>query len=197
MMNNFELPSYMKGVPNHLIVFDNETTGLALPNTAPLANQPHIIEFAAVKLDMITLEEVDRMEFLCRPPSLNLITPEITNITKITQDMVKDLPPFVAHLPKLQSFFFGVQSMVAHNVGFDRDMLSFELRRLQKMREFPWPVNHICTVERSYDIKGHRLNLAKLHMELTGETFEGAHRAMADVEALVRCVKKLREQARI
>lgn len=197
MSQAFDLPPYMGDSPDHIIAFDNETTGLVLPKTVPLKGQPHIIEFAAVKLDFNTLEEVDRMEFLCRPPELSAITDEIINITKITPDMVKDLPPFVSHFPKLQSFFFGVKRMVAHNVGFDRSMLSFELQRIQKIQEFPWPPIHLCTVERSYDIKGRRMKMGELHEELTGETFEGAHRAMPDVEALVRVIRKLREQARI
>ena len=65
-----------------MIVFDTETTGLPAADAAPLAKQPHIIEFAAIKLDEDTLEEVSRLEFLSKPP-IDL-PPIITKITGIT-----------------------------------------------------------------------------------------------------------------
>ena len=34
-----------------IIMFDTETTGLLLPEGAPLENQPQIIEFAAIAMD--------------------------------------------------------------------------------------------------------------------------------------------------
>ena len=49
-----------------MIVFDTETTGLPLPETAPLDNQPKIIEIALVKLDF-DLKETDRYETLINP----------------------------------------------------------------------------------------------------------------------------------
>ena len=42
-----------------MIVFDTETTGLPLPETAPLESQPRIIEFAGIKLDH-DIKEIDR-----------------------------------------------------------------------------------------------------------------------------------------
>jgi len=36
--------------------------------------------------------------------------------------------------------------------------------------------------------------MQKLHVELFGEEFKGGHRAMADVEALVRISKELRSR---
>jgi DNA polymerase III epsilon subunit-like protein len=73
----------------------------------------------------------------------------------------------------------------------------YELVRLGLHRKFPWPPRHICTVESTMQIKGHRLHLANLHEHLFGEKFAGAHRAMVDVEALTRCFIKLVQDGEI
>lgn len=186
-----------------MIIFDTETTGLPQKSKHPnmLQKQPHIIEFAGIKLDDMTMEEVDRIEFLCRPP-LEILDPIITKITGITMKPIRgnedhtrylnDKPPFKTFFPKLQEFFLGEEIMVAHNVTFDKDMLWFETERLGKTTNFPWPKDHICTVEKTYSFRNHRLKLIQLHEELFGEGFEEAHQAMADVEALARCVIELR-----
>lgn len=178
-----------------MIVLDTETTGLERRGAA-LKDQPHIAEFAAIKLHDETLEEVARMEFLCKPPIL--IPAEATAIHKITDEDVADKPPFAAFVPQLQEFFFGERIMVAHNCQYDKQLLSFELQRLGMVQKFPWPMMHVCTVEASYSINNFRLNLTKLHELATGEAFiENAHRAMQDVEALVRCVRWLHTQGRL
>ena len=127
-----------------LIVFDLETTGLPKAEGSDLDMQPKIIEFGAIKLTE-ELIEVDRLEFFCNPK--HMLDPKITKITGITDDMLKDQKPFIAHLEKLNEFFLGTKRMFAHNLGFDRKILKFELERLDKVTSFPWPYEHTCTVE--------------------------------------------------
>lgn len=178
-----------------MIVFDTETTGLPAAEGSPLHLQPKIIEFAGIKLHDETLEEQDRLEFLCNP---GMPLPEIiTKITRLTDKDLESEPPFEANLPRVIDFFLGERVMVAHNVDFDRKLLTYELQRIGMMDRFPWPFHHKCTVEASFSINGHRLNLKKLHTLATGQDFEDAHRAMPDVEALVRCVKYLRSINRL
>ncbi len=178
-----------------MIVFDTETTGLPLKGNAPVSKQPHIIEFAGIKLDDNTLEEKDRHEFVCKPP-VN-ITAEITNITGLVNKDLKDKKPFAAHVVDLQNFFLGEKYAAAHNFSFDKGMFIFELQRLGMITKFPWPPEQICTVEKTYHINGHRLNLTKLHEHCFGEAFENAHRAMVDVEALVRCIRWLTDKGEL
>jgi DNA polymerase III epsilon subunit-like protein len=119
----------------------------------------------------------------------------ITKITGLTNRDLDDQQTFSYHYPKLCEFFLGADTVIAHNLTFDLSLLKFELQRMGKQWAFPYPYKHICTVEKTMSIKGYRLNLGKLHKHLTGEDhLNGAHRAMADVEALTRCAKKLREQ---
>lgn len=171
-----------------IVVFDTETTGLVQPEPIPLEKQPQIIEFAGIKLDK-NLKEVDRLEFLVDPgieiPKL------ITKITNITTSMTTGQGDFASHLKKLQNFFVGVEEFVAHNLMFDHDMLAIELRRIDKLTQFPWPPIRTCTVEATHHINNYRLNLGKLHKHLFNEEFTGAHRAMVDVEALTRCYIEL------
>jgi DNA polymerase III epsilon subunit-like protein len=175
-----------------MIVLDTETTGLPEPGAMPLSKQPQIIEFAAIKVDQKNLDIVGRLEFMCNPGVP--LPDKIVQITKITDADLKDKPPFAFYYKKLCEFFLGAESVVAHNMSFDKSMIYFELLRLDKVCQFPWPPNHICTVEASFSLNNRRLSLANLHKIATGREFEGAHRAMIDVEALLRCVKWLRNK---
>ena len=176
------------------IFFDTETTGLPKPDAAPLRDQPQIIEFAGIRTDD-DFNEVARFEFLCNPGCP--LPEEIVKITGITDADLADKLPFVTHLPALSEFFLGTRSMVAHNLAFDKSLLKFELLRLGKELAFPWPPNQICTVEASYGIKNRRLRLYELHEMACGERHKDAHRAMADVEALLRVARWLRQEGHL
>ena len=175
-----------------MIVFDTETTDLVKPGLVPLEDQPHIIEFAGIKLDDFTLEETERLQFLVNP---GMALPElITKITGITDEDLKDQEPFASSYHDLCNFFMGEYYMVAHNMDFDKSLLKFELMRIGKEFAFPWAPRQVCTVEASYGIRNKRLKLSALHEICCGEGFKDAHRAMSDTEALVRCVRWLRAQ---
>lgn len=172
-----------------MLIFDFETTGLPLVMVADLNKQPKAIEFAAIKLNDETLEEVDRIEMLINPEQR--ITDQITKITGIENKSLIDKPTFKDYYPKLVNFFLGEKYLFAHNIAFDMNILRFELQRLKMLTKFPFPPVQVCTVNQTRKMNGYNLNLSKLHEQLFGEPFEGAHRAMVDVEALTRCVKKL------
>jgi DNA polymerase III alpha subunit (gram-positive type) len=178
-----------------MIVFDLETTGLPKAEGSDLDIQPKIIEFGALKLDDETLEEVDRLEFFCNPG--HLLDPQIIKITNITDDMLKDEKPFVAYTEQLCDFFLGQKSIVAHNLPFDRKILKFELERLDRVTKFPWPPQHICTVEVGQRVWGKMRKLGDIHEELFGTKIDGAHRSINDVEATVRIVEWYRKEGHI
>mgnify|MGYP003675725264 FL=1 len=169
-----------------LIVFDLETTGLPKAEGSDLDMQPKIIEFGAIKLTE-ELIEVDRLEFFCNPK--HMLDPKITKITGITDDMLKDQKPFIAHLDRLNEFFLGTKRMFAHNLGFDRKILKFELERLDKVTSFPWPYEHTCTVEVGQRVWGKMRKLGDIYEELFEEKIEGAHRSINDVEATLRIIE--------
>jgi DNA polymerase III epsilon subunit-like protein len=175
-----------------MIIFDTETTGLPQPSVVPVDQQPHIIEFGAVKLSDTTLIETDRLHFLLNPGVP--LEPIITKITGLTDKDLKDEKPFSAYYLKLVRFFLGEEMLVAHNAPFDVALLTFELARIDMVTRFPWPFKQACTVERSTHLTGSYLKLEKLYKELFGRDPNQTHRAMGDVEILVDCVRELRRK---
>jgi len=176
-----------------MIVFDLETTDLMKPGVSPKDQQPHIIEFAAIRLDPETLEELDSLEFLVNPGIP--IPEEAKKITGISDDMVKKQPPFVAYYRQLCDFFLGAGTMVAHNAPFDTAVLVVELERIGKQYLFPYAPQRLCTVEMTSHITGKPLKLHKLYEHAFGkEPKPTRHRAMGDVEILVDVVRWMRKE---
>lgn len=171
-----------------MIIFDTETTGLIAPDVTKLSKQPEIIEFAAIKVNDFDFKEISRFEFLCKP-ACGPLPDKITQITGITDKMLENCKPFSAYYGPLCDFFLGEQTMVAHNVAFDRDMLKFELMRMGAVLQFPWPMHHHCTIERSMHMTGKRLNMGQLYKLSTGKEMKGAHRAMVDAYHLMECMQ--------
>lgn len=169
-----------------VIIFDTETTGLPKASAAPLNLQPQIIEFAAVKVDK-NLKVKKRIEFLIKPVAP--LEPIITKITGLTDKDLADKLEFIDHYPALCDFFLGEKEMLAHNVEFDRRLLEFDLLRIGKQCNFPWPIRHICTVEATFHLENKRLKLVELYEKATGAPLAQTHRAMDDVEALLECVR--------
>lgn len=172
------------------ILFDTETTGLLVPEINELSAQPYIVDFYAVKIDD-DFNIIDEFESYIKPPIP--IPPDLTKIHGVSNDTVKNSPTFEQLYPRLAEFFLGANKLVGHNVAFDRSMLANELLRCDMLLKFPWPPEHICTVEMSMHIEQRRMKLSDLHAHCTGKPHADAHRAKSDVFALVRCYHWLLE----
>lgn len=178
-------------------IFDTETTGLIKPGANKIDLQPEITEIYCLKVlqegnNFEVLGEFDTMFRTSTP-----LSEEITRITGITNEMLDGKPRFVEKYEELAEFFTGVDRVVAHNLAFDRSMLANELVRIDKVIKFPWPRDHVCTVERSMYMEQRRISLTNLHIELFGEEFPNAHRAKNDVLPLYRCYKELVRRGKI
>lgn len=180
-----------------IIIFDTETTGLIKPDSNSLDEQPEIIEFFACKyLPNTDFALMEKIHLLMKPSKT--ITSEITRINGLTNDALADAPSFAECFDELAEFFLGTERLVAHNIGFDVSMLANECLRIDKILRFPWPTQHICTVEKSMYLESRRLNLTKLHQYATGQLeISGAHRAGNDVSALVKCYGWLVKEGKI
>lgn len=168
------------------LIFDTETSDLIGNSLLADRHMPHIIEFYGC----IVNEEgdvVEELDFLCKPPQP--ISETTTRITGITQEDVKDAPPFSHFADKVFELIESADTVVAHNLSYDKEVVNVEAKRLG--REVAWPVDLVCTVEQTEHLKGHRLSLSALHEYLFGEPFTGAHRARVDVEALAQCYLEL------
>ena len=166
------------------VLFDTETTGLLKPSARDVSEQPEIVEIYAVMIgdDYNPIGEFDT---LIKPKIP--ISDELTKIHGISNEMVADAPTFEEIYPAFAKFMTGADELIGHNLPFDRSMVANELIRIDRLIQFPWPRFNTCTVEMSMPIEQRRLNLSKLHEYATGKPHEGAHRAKADVHALVRC----------
>ena len=172
----------------NIVIFDTETTGLLQPENSDLIMQPKITEVYAVKIneEFEMLDEYHQLINIGEP-----LSKEITRITGITDDMLKNEPSFIEVADKITDFFSEVNLSVAHNHGFDSGMLDVEYKRINKKMS---PAKHqLCTVEATMGMTGHRLSLTRLHWMLIQEQFK-AHRAKDDVFALVRCLHQLTEK---
>lgn len=167
-------------------IFDTETTDLINSGLLKIEQKPSIIEFYGERVDLSDGSVELTIERLFKPP--RPITPEITKITNITNEMVENAPIFELHAEEIKKAIEESEVVIAHNASFDKEMVEIEFDRINK--KIKWP-RVVCTVEATICIKGFRLNLNALHQELFGEPFSGAHRARQDVQALKRCVIEL------
>src|SRR5690606_17860149 len=113
----------------------------------------------------------------------------VTKITGITQDQLLGKPRFVEVADGWQEFTQKADVVVAHNLSYDIAVTQFEYQRLE--RSISWPERKVCTVEATEWVKGYRLSLTNLHIELFGEAFDSAHSAENDVRAMGRCYVEL------
>lgn len=171
------------------MLFDTETTGLIDNHAIRLERQPHVIEFYSCLADLKTGDVIEEIDLLIRPPEMRYLSEEISSITGISREMVENSPLFSDVSQKIFDAIEKAETVVAHNLSFDMEMMDLEAERLGK--KIRWPERRICTVEQTIYLNGHRLNLSGLHELLFKERFAGAHRAKVDVMALLRCCVEL------
>ena len=152
-----------------LIIFDTDTTGLD-------SQLDRIIEFGALKI--LDGKIIDQFESFVRTDIE--LTPQITSITGITNDMIKDAPDISEIVPKFLKFIRG-GIIVAHNADFDLSFLKAAAARLGY--ELEWPC--FCTVKLARKVlpglPRYNLDTIAEHFKLT---FEARHRAVGDVKVL-------------
>ncbi|GGM21697.1 DNA polymerase III PolC-type [Paraliobacillus quinghaiensis] len=151
------------------VVFDVETTGLS-------AVYDTIIELAAVKIKDGDI--VDRFESFANPH--HPLSQTTTDLTGITDDMVKDAPEIDTVLADFNEWC-GQDILVAHNASFDMGFLNQGYEKAG-IEESVNPVIDTLELARFLlpSLKNHRLNTLckKFDIELTQH-----HRAIYDAEA--------------
>lgn len=163
-----------------ITVLDFETTGLPRAIGSDLSIQPHATELYAQQMTPEG-ELVKEFDSLIKPGAP--IPKFLEKIIGITNEMVADAPAFIDLFDQIVDVFVGSRIMVAHNLSFDLKIMIFELQRIGKEHNFPFPPIHFCTMEQSTWIKGKKLKNGDLYKHITGEDIVGAHRGKADVLA--------------
>jgi DNA polymerase-3 subunit epsilon len=153
------------------IVIDTETTGLS-----HYSNE--IIEIAAIRI--VNGKIVDKFQTLVKPH--NVISPSITKITGITNDMVKNSPDILDVLPDFFKFI-GNTPLVGHNITFDLRFLNSYLEdnltnsladtMLIARKKLPNLDNHkLETIVRLLNITDHQDHRALSDCNITYKVYE-------------------------
>lgn len=185
---------------NLALFYDTETTGLPdfkAPSEA--AHQPHIVQLAALLVDLDTRQTIQSMDVIIRPEDWE-IPDEVSRVHGITTEHAAEvgIPESMA-----VSMFMGLWSgrnRVAHNQQFDARILRIALMRHVSMETADiWKSGKAeCTAVMSTPIcqlpptakmvkagfnKFKTPNLGEAYRHFTGKELENAHSAMADVLA--------------
>lgn len=169
-------------------IFDTETTGLVFHPELPLDQQPEVIEFGGLVTD--GEEILKEINFLIKPHGA--ISNTITRITGIKQSDVDHLDYMnIDYMQDIADFFDGSDAVIAHNLDFDKSLLTFEAKRLNlKLKDINYPKIEICTVIESYEKFGRRMRLQELYRLYVGPLVQ-THRAIDDVKMLFQVCKAL------
>ena len=132
---------------DEFVAFDLETTGLSM-------RKDQIIEFGAII--MKNGEEIDRFQMFVDPGCS--LSQELTNLTGITNEMLKGAPKIDEALPKFMEFV-GDRVLVAHNADFDTGFVREACKRLN----IPFELTCVDTLVLSQNLlkkmSRHKLNL--------------------------------------
>ena len=150
-------------------VFDIETTGLS-------REKDKITEIGAVKIKDGKI--IDKFSTFVNPEMP--ISEEITKLTGITNEMVKDAPTIKEILPEFMKFFSnGI--LVAHNASFDTGFIR-KAAEVYGYGDIDNTVVDTLELARTLlkDLKKHKLDMV---CERLGVSLNGHHRAVNDAQA--------------
>lgn len=163
-------------------ILDFETTGFS-------ADYDRVIEVGVVKIKNDKV--VDTFQEFINPGMR--IASAITNLTGITNNMVKDADRSLAVMPRLKSFV-GDELIVAHNASFDARFFKAEMNRCQI-----YPTNEfLCSLllaRRIYQhLDSHKLGVLCSYL---GFTNKASHRALGDAQVTHKVFSAICEEVKI
>lgn len=165
-----------KVIDGEYVVFDLETTGLD-------SLRDEIIEIGACKIKNGKICEV--FSTFVKPN--RKIPKEITELTGINDEMVKDAPTINYVLPDFYKFCYG-STMVAHNITFDIGFVHNAAKRFSYNFNNPTMDTIEIAKAKLPGLKNYKLGTI---VERLGVSLENAHRAVHDATATAKVFIKL------
>lgn len=193
---------------NLALFYDTETTGLPdfkAPSEA--AHQPHIVQLAALLVDLDTRQTIQSMDVIVRPDGWT-IPDEVAAVHGITTEHAADVGIPERLAVEMFMDLWNNRNRVAHNEQFDARILRIALMRHQgnifhspSGKSVPdiWKEGRaectarmatpICALPPTDKMKAvgrfhHKTpNLGEAYRHFTGNDLQNAHSAMADVLA--------------
>ena len=185
---------------NTAVFYDTETTGL--PNFSQPSNdpaQPHMVQLAAILMDMDTKKEVQVIDLIIKPNGWE-IPAEISAIHGITHEMAMDVGVSEKVATEALLDMVGSRQRIAHNESFDARILRIAVKRyFDDLLADQWKAGQSkCTANMTTKICAlpptakmvaagrhhHKTpNLQEAFKHFFGKEFEDAHSALADVRA--------------
>lgn len=198
-----------------ILFIDIETTGLPR-HGRPIAEQPHLLQFAALLVGEGDGVERATVRMLVRPDGWT-VPEEATAINGIDTALATaaglPLAVVLATYTNLRSICTRV---AAHNVSFDASQMKLEIDRMRVQPSHPGPAtkDYICTMKMAAPVVNlpptDRMlargmtgpkspKLEEAYRFLFGEEIHGAHDALVDVRACARIyyeILRRREEGR-
>lgn len=198
-----------------IMVFDVETTGLPLwnePSEDP--RQPHLVQVAALLVDADTRQVLSTLDVIVRPDGW-LIPEDVAQVHGITTERAAALGvPESLALELLLALHEQCELRVAHNEPFDMRMVRIAIKRHlddpDALADAWKAAPTACTQRLSTPIlqlpptdrmraagRNHfkSANLGEAYRFFFGEDFDGAHNALADVQACMRVYFAIQDRA--
>ena len=189
-----------------VLFYDLETTGLPKRGDDPNL-QPAIIQIAGCMVDT-TAWTLDEPQDGIMEEFSKMVNPEVGDdrweagaikAHGIEPKDIADAASFFTVGAEFSEFAVGGEYLSGYNIiDFDNRILDWQLRRYGMSLHFPWPPRHVDladVVKRSGKYVGKRgpkfPKLVELYADVAGAPLEGAHDALVDVRATVRCARSL------
>ncbi len=165
-------------IKDSFVVFDIETTGLDKKSCG-------ITEIGAIKIEGGKI--IDHFSTFINPQMP--IPQKISELTGITDDMVKNAPLKDEAIPKFLEFCKG-SVLVAHNANFDTGFIKIACENLKLPFEFGYLDTLMLARCLFTDLPNHRLNTLSKHLNIV---LENHHRAVDDAKATADIFVKMLE----
>lgn len=167
------------------IFYDSESTGLPkwkLPSSDP--SQPHLVQLAALLVDLDTRQVVEEFDLIVRPDGWT-IPDEVVTIHGITTDYALEHGiPEADVLTRFLALHELADERIAHVESFDMRIVRIGIKRYRDDAQADaWKAKPSqCTAKLAKAALGMTKmpKLTEAHQQLLGTAMTGAHEAMAD-----------------